>query len=97
MARIFSFIFILVIIILGLFFGNINADTVTLNYYWGTTQMPLSVALVLSLLCGALLGVFASLGLMFRLRHQISRLRKEVKTAEKEVVNLRAIPLKDDH
>jgi putative membrane protein len=97
MARIFSFIFILVIIILGLFFGNINADTVTLNYYWGTTQMPLSVALVLSLLCGALLGVFASLGLMFRLRHQISRLRKEVRTAEKEVVNLRAIPLKDDH
>ena len=93
MARIFSFIFLLVIIILGLFFGNINAETISLNYYWGSSQMPLSLALVLCLLCGAILGVVASLTVVLRLRHRINKLRRELKTAEKELVNLRVMPL----
>jgi len=97
MTRILSFLMILAIIVLGLFFGNINAANITLDYYWGTANMPLSIALVMSLLVGAILGVLASLTLMIRLRHQITKLRKEIKTAEKEVTNLRAIPLKDDH
>jgi len=97
MARIFSFIIILIITILGLFFGNINADSVTIDYYWGVMQLPLSIALVLSLLCGAVLGVLASLTVLIRLRHQVTKLNREIKTAEKEVSNLRAIPLKDDH
>jgi len=97
MARIFGFIFILALVILGLFFGNINADSVTLDYYWGQIHAPLSVALVLSLLCGAIMGMLASLTVLIRLRHQIKRLKKEIRTAEKEVVNLRSIPLKEDH
>jgi putative membrane protein len=97
MARIFSFIVILLLIILGLFFGNINAEAVRLDYYWGNVSMPLSLALVLSLLCGAVLGVLASLTVVVRLRHKISRLNKEIKTAEKEVINLRTLPFKDDH
>jgi len=95
MARIFSFIIILIVIILGLYFGSINADPVNLNYFWGTRQIPLSLALVLSLFCGALLGVLVSLGMMIRLRHQLTQLRRTIKTAEQELSNLRAIPLKD--
>lgn len=97
MARIFSFILFFIIIVLGLFFGNINADAVKLDYYWGDIHLPLSIALVLSLLCGAVLGVFATLKLLVRQRYQINLLRKEIKLAEKEVDNLRTIPLKDDH
>lgn len=97
MARIFSLIFFIILLVLGLFFGVINADPVTLNYYWGVSQIPLSIIMVLCVLSGAVLGVLASLSLMVRLRHQISRLRREVKNAEKEVTNLRTLPLKDEH
>ena len=96
MARIIGFIFILVIIVLGLYFGSINAEPVKLDYFWGTTEVALSIALVLSLFVGAILGVMACLSMIIRLRHQVSKLQKAVKAAEKEVVNLRAIPLKDD-
>jgi len=96
MARIIGFILILIIIVLGLYFGSINAVPVKLDYFWGTTDVALSIALVLSLLVGAILGVLACLSMIIRLRHQVSKLQKAVKAAEKEVVNLRAIPLKDD-
>ena len=97
MARIIGFIVLLVVIILGLFFGNINAETVILNYYWGSFQLPLSVALVLGLLCGAVLGMLASLVVIIRLRHQVSKLRREARNTEQELANLRALPLKDNH
>jgi len=96
MARIIGFIVLLVIIILGLFFGNINAETVILNYYWGSFQLPFSLALVLSLLAGAILGMLASLAVIIRLRHQLAKLRKQARHAEQELANLRALPLKDN-
>ena len=96
MARIIGFIFTLIIIVLGLYFGSINAAPVKLDYFWGTTEVALSIALVLSLFAGAILGVLACLSMIIRLRHQVSKLHKAVKAAEKEVVNLRTIPLKDD-
>lgn len=97
MARIIGFILILIILILGLYFGSINAEPVKLDYFWGTSEVALSVALVLSLFIGAVLGVLACLSMIIRLRHKVAKLQKAVKAAEKEVVNLRTLPLKDDH
>jgi len=96
MARIFSFIIILIIIVLGLFFGSINAETVKFDYFFGTADVALSIAMVLSLFVGAILGVIACMTLIIRLRRQVSKLQKAVATVEKEVTNLRTIPLKDD-
>ena len=97
MTRIIGFIVLLFVIILGLFFGNINAETVILNYYWGSFQMPFSLALVLALLCGAIMGMLVSLAVIIRLRHQLGKLRKEARISEQEIANLRALPLKDNH
>ncbi len=96
MARIFGFIIILIIIVLGLFFGSINAAPVKLDYFFGTAEIALSITMVLSLFVGAILGVLACMTLIIRLKHRVSRLQKAVALAEKEVVNLRALPLKDD-
>ena len=95
MKRIVGLLFLLVVLILGLFFGLLNSDPVPLNYYLGTRELPLSLLLVLAVLVGAVCGALASLGIVLRMRRENSRLRKQIRLSEKEVANLRAIPLKD--
>jgi len=70
----------LLVIIFGIVFAVLNAEDVQLNYYLGSVELPLSLVLVLAMILGALLGIFAS-----------------VEVAEKEIVNLRNIPIKDEH
>ena len=97
MARILLAILFLVLLILGLSFAVLNSASVPLNYYLGKVDLPLALVVVGSLALGAILGVLVSLGIVLRLKRQVRRLRRQVQTAEKEVANLRAIPLKDSH
>jgi len=78
MARIISLFFVLVILSFGLFFGLLNANEVQVNYYLGETALPLSVIIVASLIVGAILGAIASLGLVFRQKRQLGRLRRKL-------------------
>ena len=78
-------------------FAVINAETVHINYYFGIYQMPLSLILVIAFVIGALFGTVVNVGMMLRLKRQVSKLRREVKFTEKEVKNLRALPIKDKH
>ena len=97
MKRIFLFIVFFIVAIFGISFAVLNADNVNLNYYFGRFEAPLSLVIVISLACGALLGILASLTLILRLKHEQGKLRKSVNLAEKEVENLRSLPLKDKH
>lgn len=93
--RILGLIFFLVVVLIGLSFAVLNADPVTLNYYFGSSKMPLSLVAVVALVTGAVLGVIACLGLILRLKKQNARLRKNIRVAEKEISNLRNIPIKE--
>ena len=97
MTRIIGLIFILVVLLFGLSFAALNAGPVQIHYFFGTRQAPLSLILVLAFVFGALFGTMFNLGVMLRLKRQISRLRKEVTFTEKEVKNLRTLPVKDRH
>ena len=97
MLRIIRFIFLLLIVIVGLSFAVLNAETVSLNYYLGSWQAPLSLILVVALALGALFGVLACLSLLLGLKRELAKLRKAAKLSEQEVKNLRAIPLKGTH
>jgi uncharacterized integral membrane protein len=95
--RIVILFFYLLLIIVTLAFASLNADLVTLHLYWWTFKLPLAFILIVSLGLGLVLGaiVFTSkylaLGLKFkRLKHQVSMLEKEIK-------NLRTIPIQDSH
>jgi hypothetical protein len=46
---------------------------------------------------GVALGLLAMAGIVIRLKHELSKKNKEVRVVEKEVANLRALPLKDKH
>ncbi|MBK8163328.1 MAG: DUF1049 domain-containing protein [Gammaproteobacteria bacterium] len=96
MKRIISLVFFLIVLICGLFFGLLNADSVRIDYYIGARELPLSLVLVLALLAGAVCGVLAALGMIFRKNREIARLRKEIKITGKELSNLRALPYQDE-
>lgn len=95
MARVIGLIFILIVLVFGLTFAVMNAESVHLNYYFGVYQMPLSLVLVIAFVGGALFGAVVNVGMMLRLKRQISRLRKEARFTDKEVKNLRALSIKD--
>jgi len=97
MKRIIYFFLFLLLVIVGIAFAVLNAELVDLNYYFGTKQIALSLILVVAMMIGAVLGVIASTGLFVRRRRDTIKLKKAVALAEKEVNNLRAIPIRDEH
>ena len=95
MSSIVRLILILAIVLTGLALHLQNDQPVTLGYYLGAVELPLSLALVLALILGAALGALASLPLIFRLRGQRRGLEKQLKNSARESNHPRAMPLKD--
>jgi uncharacterized membrane protein YciS (DUF1049 family) len=50
---------------------------------------------VITLCVGAVLGMLASIPMLLKLTHENTKLIKQVKMTEKEINNLRVIPVKD--
>jgi putative membrane protein len=96
-VRIISTVFLLLIIILGVTFAALNPGTVNINYYVGQRVMPFSLLLVLVFSLGSLLGLLVGFWLLLKAKIKNYRLKQRLKIAEKEVENLRAIPLQDKH
>lgn len=96
MSRIAKLIIVFAILLFGLAFHLKNNLPVELNYYVGTTiPLPISIIVVIALCLGALLGVLASLPIIIKLKQQKLRLEKQIKNSEKEINNLRVMPIKD--
>ena len=93
--RIFSYFFLLIIVIFGMTFATLNSESVTINYYIGQSSLPLSLLLVLVFASGCLIGMIVGFWLLIKAKLQNYRLTQRLKLAEKEVENLRAIPLQD--
>ncbi|WP_455217686.1 LapA family protein [Kaarinaea lacus] len=97
MKRIVIIIILLLVALVGLSFAIINAETVTLNYYFDSLQAPLSLIMVIALALGAVMGVMASLWVVIGLKRELAKMRKAAKVSEKEIANLRSLPMKDTH
>jgi putative membrane protein len=96
-VRIISYIFLLVIVLLGVSFATLNSAAVTVNYYLGQKTMPLSLLLAIVFGIGCLLGLLVAMGVLVKTKLKNYRLKQRLKMAEKEIENLRAIPLQDKH
>ena len=98
MSRIAKLILVFALILFGLAFHLKNNQLIELNYYISTTiPLPISIILVLVLCLGALLGVSASLPIIIKLKRQKRKLKSQIKNSEKEINNLRVMPVKDSH
>jgi putative membrane protein len=97
MTRILKFGFILLVMLIGLAFHLRNNQPVDLNYYLGVVSLPFSLYVIASLCVGALLGGLVVLPRLLWLKQENARLRKRLQVNEKELNNLRVIPVKDTH
>jgi lipopolysaccharide assembly protein A len=93
--RIISYFFLLIIILFGMTFATLNSESVTINYYFATATMPLSLLLVLVFAFGCLIGMLVGFWLLIKSKLSNYRLKQRLQLVEKEVGNLRAIPLQD--
>lgn len=94
--RFFRLILILLLMLVGAGFAFMNATDVTLNYYFGSRELPLSVLLLGALCIGALLGALSMLGGVARARHDKTELRRQLRRASKELKQ-NQIPPDRDH
>jgi putative membrane protein len=95
MGRLIGFLFLVALVVIGLSFAVLNSQPVSLNYYFGELDIPLSMIVVLSLAAGAVIGVLASVGLILRLKAQVGHLRRKLRNAEKDMDQLRVLPVKE--
>jgi putative membrane protein len=93
--RIVSYFFLLVIVLFGLAFAALNSESVTINYYFDQSTLPLSLLLVIVLAFGCLVGMVAGIWLLIKAKMLNYRLSQRLNMAQKEIDNLRAIPLQD--
>lgn len=95
--RILTYLFLIVLILFAFTFAVLNAEPVSINYYLGKTQLPLSLLLILSFILGGLFGLLTAFTIYVKLKYTNRRLKHRLKLVEEELINLRALPLKDHH
>ncbi len=95
MSRIAKLVLVVVVLLLGLIFHLKNNQLIELNYYLGSIELSLSLLVVLVLCVGAFLGVMASLPVIIKLKRSQMKLNRQIENREKEINNLRVLPIKD--
>lgn len=93
--RILYAILFIVVLIAGLLFFVRNNQVVEFNYIAGVKELPVSFLLFSSLCAGVLLGLAASVPVILRLKQQKSKLEKQIRVTEKEINNLRVLPVRN--
>jgi putative membrane protein len=96
MKRIIKLILISLVTLITVTFTLLNSQPVKLNFYFGHYELDLLFVIVICLATGAILGILAAFGKIIGLKHEVNRKDKKNRTLEKEVENLRSLPLKDD-
>ena len=94
--RILSYLMLLVIMLVGLTFASLNPTVVSFNYYLGTKEIALSLLLVFAFGLGICLGLLVAVFPWLKAKTEVFRIKSRLKVAEKEVENLRSMPIKDE-
>ena len=95
--RIIFYIFWFAVVVLGVTFASLNSHAVVINYYFNQSHIHLPILLLITMMIGAALGVIGLVPSLAKFNHYNRRLKSRVKQVEKEVTNLRTIPIKDEH
>jgi putative membrane protein len=95
--RLLMLVFYILLIFLGVSFAALNASSVPVNFYFKTMSMPIAVLIAFMLGAGALIGFALFISRLWRVKVECRRLKNQLKLTEKEIKNLRSIPLQDQH
>jgi len=95
--RLIQGILLFLVFVVALAFAVINAQSVTVSYYLGSFDLPLSVVMVVTFALGSLFGILAGFVRVLTLKREVSRLRRSERIAQQELTNLRSLPIRQDH
>ena len=95
--RYLFYLLLILIALMGLAFASLNAESVTFNYFLASVQVSLSVLLMGALIVGVLLGWMVSMRWWVVLKSQNRHLQSRLNDAEKELTQLRQLPVKSAH
>lgn len=95
--RIVTYCFMILVILFGISFACLNAEVVSIDIYITQFNLPLSLLLVAVLGIGIVIGIMLITIKYVYLKSENIKLKHKIKWVEKEVTNLRSIPLKDEH
>lgn len=95
--RIVMIVFYLLLIVIGVCFAALNATSVPVDFYLIRVKLPISVIIILALGFGVFLGSMLLLFKYWRLKVDNRKLHNQLRLTEKEIKNLRAIPLQGQH
>jgi putative membrane protein len=95
--RILMLVFYILLIIIGVSFAALNATSVQVNFYFKNLSMPISVLMTIMLGVGILIGFILFIGRYWRLKIECRKMKSQLRLTEKEIKNLRSIPLQDQH
>lgn len=97
MKRIFYIAAVIFTLVIGAVFSARNAGMIKLDFIITVVETNLSLAIIIALILGACLGVLTSLIWLVTTKREIVRLKKKADISQKELNNLRAIPIRDEH
>ena len=97
MKRFFYIIAIIITLVIGAVFSSRNAGMIKMDFIITVIETNLSLAIIIALILGACLGVLASLVWLISAKSELLRWKKKAEVSQKELNNLRAIPLRDEH
>lgn len=81
--KIFTYLFALFLIFLGISFSLLNSSEVTINYFIGSATLPLAILIILSLVLGLALGFFFSFISILRHKARLFHLKRKLDLLEK--------------
>lgn len=87
--RFFTYLVLLLLIVIGLTFAVLNASSVNFNYYLGTKSLPLSVLVISSFLIGALCTLLFNSVAYFKAKMKERGHKKQIKSMSAELEKLR--------
>lgn len=95
--RIVTMIFYLILIIVGVSFSVLNAEWVEVNLYYKMLNLPMSLLLMIVFCLGVVWGWSLFIWRYVKLKVAFARVKDQLNLSEKEIKNLRSIPLQDQH
>lgn len=94
--RIIVVFFYILLILIGVSFAALNATKVAVNFYFVSLNLPISVFAVLMLGVGITIGFLLFLMKYWRIKIDNSKLKNQLKLTEREIKNLRTIPIRNE-
>jgi len=94
--RLIILLFYFFLILFGISFAALNSSVVEVNFYFTTLNLPISLLVILSLGVGILIGFILSIFKYWRIKIINSKIKKQLELTEREIKNLRTIPIRND-